>query len=60
MKPSTSVLIVAINDKRRLRFQCSGKRRLVEPQCYGSAGEGTELLQVRQLEGAACSSRCST
>lgn len=51
MKPSTSVLIDAINDKRRLRFEYKGKHRLVEPQCYGIGRKGTELLRVHQLEG---------
>ena len=39
----------AIEEKRRLRFNYHGVRRLVEPQCYGVGHRGTELLRVHQI-----------
>jgi len=46
-----AVLIKSINQKQRLRFLYNGKRRLVEPQCYGIGARGTELLRAHQLQG---------
>jgi len=45
------VLVRAIEQKRRLRFQYNGRTRLVEPQCYGIGTRGTELLRAHQLQG---------
>jgi hypothetical protein len=45
------VLVSAIEQKRRLRFQYNGKMRLIEPQCYGIGTRGTELLRAHQLQG---------
>jgi hypothetical protein len=51
MKPSTTVLIEAIENRHRLSFDYDGKPRLVEPQCYGVGKRGTELLRAHQLQG---------
>jgi len=51
MQPGNTILIDAIREKRRLSFDYNGKRRLVEPQCYGIGRRGTELLRVHQLQG---------
>jgi hypothetical protein len=45
------MLVEAIKRRRRLRFVYNGKTRLVEPQCYGIGGKGTELLRGHQLQG---------
>ncbi len=45
------IIVDAIRKKRRLRFTYSGKRRIVEPQCYGIGIKGTELLRVHQIQG---------
>jgi hypothetical protein len=45
------VLVKAIEQKHRLRFQYNGRTRVVEPQCYGIGTRGTELLRARQLRG---------
>lgn len=44
-------LLMAIRQKRRLRFLYNGKTRIVEPQCYGIGTKGTELLRAHQLQG---------
>jgi hypothetical protein len=46
-----SILVMAIEQKRRLRFLYKGRTRFVEPQCYGIGTRGTELLRVHQLQG---------
>jgi predicted DNA-binding transcriptional regulator YafY len=46
-----TAIVAAIRDRRRLRFTYDGRKRLVEPQCYGIGTRGTELLRVHQLEG---------
>jgi hypothetical protein len=51
MQPGNTILIDAIHEKRRLVFDYNGKRRRVEPQCYGIGRRGTELLRVHQLQG---------
>jgi hypothetical protein len=51
MQPSDQRLIDAIEAKCRLAFDYNGKRRLVEPQCYGMGTRGTELLRAHQLHG---------
>ena len=51
MSPLHPVLVASIRNRRRLRFTYHGKERLVEPQCYGIGGKGTELLRVHQLQG---------
>lgn len=45
------LFVQAIQQKRRLRFTCKGKPRLVEPQCCGIGHKGTELLHVMQVQG---------
>jgi hypothetical protein len=45
------VIVDSINSKRRLSFTYNGRRRLVEPQCYGIGSTGTELLRAHQIEG---------
>jgi hypothetical protein len=45
------VFVEAINNKRRLALTYEGKKRLIEPQCYGIGHRGTELLRVHQIEG---------
>ena len=44
-------LLMAIEQRRRLRFLYNGKARLVEPQCYGIGNRGAELLRGHQLQG---------
>jgi hypothetical protein len=44
-------LVEAIRTRRRLSFTYGGKTRIVEPQCYGMATQGTELLRVHQIKG---------
>jgi hypothetical protein len=44
-------IVDAINSKRRLSFTYNGKRRIVEPQCYGTGTQGTALLRAHQIEG---------
>jgi predicted DNA-binding transcriptional regulator YafY len=51
MKPTNTILMDAINDRRRLAFDYNGKSRVVEPQCYGVGTKGTELLRAHQLVG---------
>lgn len=45
-------LVDAIRQRRRLAFVYSGKRRIVETQCYGIGigTRGTALLRVHQLQ----------
>ncbi|WP_299764676.1 hypothetical protein [Ramlibacter sp.] len=40
--------MVAIEQKRRLRFIYNSRTRVVEPQCYGVGTRGTQLLRVHQ------------
>lgn len=51
MQGTHDILVQAIEEKRRLRFNYHGKARLAEPQCYGIGKRGTELLRVHQIEG---------
>ena len=51
LNDTNQVLVTAIEQKRRLRFQYNGRTRLVEPQCYGIGTRGTELLRAHQLQG---------
>jgi hypothetical protein len=46
-----TVLVKAIEQRRRLRFSYHGKPRRVERQCYGIGHRGTELLRAHQLQG---------
>ena len=46
-----AILVQAIEQRRRLRFNYHGTTRLAEPQCYGIGTRGTELLRAHQLEG---------
>ena len=45
------VIVDAIEKRRRVTFTYHGKRRLVEPQCYGLSTKGNEVLRAHQLEG---------
>jgi hypothetical protein len=45
------VIVMAIREKRRMRFIYHAKPRLVEPQCDGTGTKGTELLRAHQLAG---------
>jgi hypothetical protein len=45
------VLVASIEGRRVLSFDYRGKRRIVEPQCYGIGTKGTELLRAHQLQG---------
>lgn len=45
------MLVMAIEQKRKLRFLYNGRARLVEPQCYGVGTRGSELLRAHQLRG---------
>jgi predicted DNA-binding transcriptional regulator YafY len=45
------IIAQAINDRRRLSFVYNGKKRIIEPQCYGIGTKGTELLRAHQLQG---------
>ena len=48
-----TMLVESIRDRKRLRFVYSGRQRIVEPQCYGIANTGKELLRGHQLSGGA-------
>jgi hypothetical protein len=45
------IIIESINNRRRLSFTYNGKKRIAEPQCYGTGTKGTELLRVHQIDG---------
>jgi hypothetical protein len=46
-------LVDAIRTRRRIAFVYHGRKRVAEPQCYGTGSKGTELLRVHQLQGGA-------
>jgi hypothetical protein len=43
--PAVPALVDAIETKRVLSFTYRGKKRIVEPQCYGIATSGKEALR---------------
>lgn len=45
------LLAKAIREKRRLAFEYHGRRRVVEPQCYGLGVSGNLLLRAYQPSG---------
>ena len=51
MTTVNQTIVRAIDGRRRLHFTYNGRRRTVEPQCYGIGTRGTELLRAHQLEG---------
>ena len=53
MKDLHDLILDSFRTRRRLRFTYNGKRRLVEPQCYGEGRKGTRLLRAHQLSGGA-------
>jgi len=51
LTPEHVFFIEAIENKLRLACSYHGKRRLIEPQCYGMGYRGRELVRVHQLRG---------
>jgi len=50
MRDMDSMLVSAIEQRRRLRLFYNGKIRVVEPPCYGIGARKTELLRAHQLQ----------
>ncbi len=48
-----AAIVTALAERRRLAFTYNGRRRIVEPQCYGVGARGTELLRGHQRVGGA-------
>jgi predicted DNA-binding transcriptional regulator YafY len=46
-----TILLEAIQTRRRLRLRYHATTRVVEPQCYGIGNRGTTLLRVHQVQG---------
>lgn len=44
-------IVDAIRARTRLRFTYNGRRRLVDPQCYGLGTKQTKLLRGHQIDG---------
>lgn len=45
------LIVAAINRQLRMSVTYHGTTRLIEPQCYGIAHSGNELVRVHQIRG---------